>query len=405
MWKKKRSSKPNGAKQRLSLIPTALFSVFLIIGGILLSAQASGDELVIGMAQSHTGWAAAFDVAFVAGFEYAADEINAKGGIANKYKIKLIRGRDAASNAAEAVKSVDALLDKNVDVIALTCDSSGAIAAGRNGQAKKVLMIPSTATPPMIVPRVGDWMYLINTSDNLMGSALALYAREELKVDTAFLLISPDDAYTENLPEYFAEIFEKKGGKVLGRAHYNFEQVDFGAVVTQIKQLPKEPNVIMTAAFEPDFPAFLRQIRAAGIKSRVIGADAIDTPTIYALGSVAEGVIVLSNRIPVTDSKYDEIIQGFGKKHPQHVQNSASIVGYLAMLIVAKAVEKADSTDPGKIRAALDSLDSWSGPTGPVTYKGMDRIPIMPIHVLEVVNGKGVYKKTMVPDQSDIAKP
>jgi len=393
------------AKRGVLLMSTALVIALSVASGGIMTVKAAGDEFVIGMAHSHTGWAAAFDVAFTCGFEYAADEINAQGGIAKKYKIKLIKGRDSASASAEAVKSVDTLLDKNVDMIAMSCDSSGAIAAGRNGQKKGVLMITSTGSQPMTAIRVGDWMYLSNFSDNLMGSALAIYAREDLNVDTAYLLISPDDAYTEKLPEYFAEIFEKKGGKIVGSATYNFEQVDFGAVVTQIKQLPKEPDVIMTAAFEPDFPAFLRQIRAAGIKSRVIGADAIDTPTIYSLGPVAEGVIVLSNRIPVAGSEYDKIIQGFGKKYPEHVDNAGAIVGYIAMYLMAAAVEKADTTESGKVRDVLASFENWPGPTGPITYKGMNRIPLMPVHVLEVINGKGVYKKTILPDQSDIAKP
>ena len=388
----------------------------LLMAGILLAVSAglvfaggqkegaTKDEFVIGMAHSHTGWAAAFDVAFTCGFKYAADEINSKGGIAGKYKIRLITGRDCASIAEEAVKSVDALLEQGVDMLAIGCDSSGAIAAGRHGQERGVLMITSTGSQPMTTIRVGDWMYQSNFTDNLQGSAMAIYAREDLKVNTAFLLVSDDDAYTE-LPKYFAEIFEKKGGKIVGTATYNFEQVDFGSVVAQIKRLPKEPDVIMTAAFEPDFPAFLRQIRAAGIKSKVLGADALDTPTVYALGPVADGVILMTNRVPVSGSEYEKIMKGFGQKYPEHVENAGSIVGYIAMYLMATAVEKADSTEPERVRAALDSLENWPGPTGPYTYKGMNRQPIMPVHILEVSNGAGVYKKMVLPDKSDIVIP
>jgi branched-chain amino acid transport system substrate-binding protein len=388
----------------LSVVVFLMMSAGLVLAGGEKERVAE-EEFVIGMAHSHTGWAAAFDVAFTCGVKYAADEINSNGGIAGKYQIKLITGRDCASIAAEAVKSVDALLAKDVDMIALTCDSSGAIAAGRHGQEQGILMITSTGSQPMTPIRVGDWMYASNFTDNLMGSALAIYAREELKIDTAFTLISYDDAYTE-LPKYFAEIFEKKGGKIVGEATYNFEQVDFGSVVSQIKQLPEEPDAIMTAAFEPDFPAFLRQIRAAGIKSRVIGADALDTPTVYSLGPVAEGVTLCTNRVPVPGSEYEKIMKGYAEKYPEHVENAASIVGYIAMYLMAAAVEKADSTEPEKVRAALDSLENWQGPTGPITFKGMkNRLPIMPVHILEVVDGKGVYRKMVIPNKKDIAEP
>jgi branched-chain amino acid transport system substrate-binding protein len=248
-------------------------------------------------------------------------------------------------------------------------------------------------------------MYQSNFTDTQMGTALAVYAREELGVETAFTLISYDDAYTE-LPKYFEEVFVKKGGKIVGQATYNFEQVDFGSVVTQIKQLPEEPDAIMTAAFEPDFPAFLRQIRAAGIQSRVIGADALDTPTVYSLGPVAEGVLLCTNRVPVPGSEYEEIMKGFAEEYPEHVENAGAIVGYIAMYLMAAAVENADSTEPEKVRAALDSLENWQGPTGPITYKGMKyRQPLMPVHILEIVNGEGVYRKMVIPEKEDIPDP
>ena len=41
-------------------------------------------------------------------------------------------------------------------------------------------------------------------------------------------------------------------------------QPDFSAEVTNIKGLAEKPDLIMTAAYEPDFPAFIQQLRAAG---------------------------------------------------------------------------------------------------------------------------------------------
>lgn len=391
-----------------------------ILGGIALSvgaapfatlsfpgfARAAGvDEIRIGMEHSQTGWAAAFDVAFAAGFAFAADEINADGGIDGKVAVKLVQGRDAASASSEAVKSTEGLLNEGVDVLMMSCDSSGTIAAGRIGQEKDVLMFASTGSQPSIPPQVGEKMYLSNFSDNLMGTALAIYAREDLGIKTAFLLKSPDDAYTEALPDYFAEVFTKRGGEIVGEGEYNFNQVDFGSTVMQIRALPQQPDAIMTAAFEPDFPALLRQLRAAGIKSRILGADAIDTPTIFSLGSVADGTVVLTNRVPVEGSNYQKIEERFAKVHPEHIENAAWIVGYTAMLVVAEAVRQAGSVAPDALRAAIEAMEGFEGPSGPITYNGRDRIPLWPVHVLEVEGGKGVFKKTIVPAVDEIAKP
>lgn len=365
----------------------------------------AADELKIGMAHSQTGWASAFDVAFAAGFTFASEEINAAGGIDGKIPVKLIQGRDAASSSAEAVKSVEALLGQGISVLMMSADSSGTIAAGRAGQKQGVLMFNSTGSQPSVAPQVGDWMYLSNFSDNLMGAALAIYAREDLGIENVYLLKSPDDAYTEKLPDYFAEVFQKKGGTVVGEGEYNFNQVDFGSVVTEIRALPQEPDAIMTAAFEPDFPALLRQLRAAGIKSRILGADAIDTPTIFALGSIADGTILLTNRVPVEGNKYSQIETRFAKAHPDHVENAAWIVGYTAMQVIADATRRAGSTQPDALRKAIEATKGFDGPSGPITYEGRGRLPLWPVHVLEVEGGKGVFKKSIVPDAADIPTP
>lgn len=404
-------------KTKAGVMPTSrrklLGGIALTIGAMPFASLAfptaakaqDAKELRIGMEHSQTGWAASFDVAFAAGFTFAANEINENGGIEGDIPVKLIQGRDAASASSEAVKSTEGLLNEGVDILMMSCDSSGTIAAGRIAQEQGVLMFGSTSSPPSIPPQVGDWMYLSNFSDNLMGTVLAIYAREDLDIKTAFLLKSPDDAYTEKLPDYFAEVFTKRGGKIVGQGEYNFNQVDFGSTIMQIRSLPQQPDAIMTAAFEPDFPALLRQLRAAGIKSRILGADALDTPTIFSLGSVVDGTIALTNRVPVEGSEYKEIEDRFAKEYPEHIENAAWIVGYTAMLVIAESVRLAGSADPAAMRDALETIDNFDGPTGPITYNGQNRLPLWPVHVLEIEGGSGVFKKTIVPSADEIAKP
>ena len=385
-------------------------AVYPLMAGALavlpaMQPAAAADELTIGMSHAHTGWAATFDVAFTEGFGFAVDEINAAGGIDGTIPIRLIQGRDTASSAAEAVKSVDALLAEDVDVLIMSADSSSTIAAGLAGQKKGILMLASTGSQPSIAGQVGDWMYLSNFGDNLMGAALAIYAREDLGIETAFLLKSSDDVYTEMLPEYFAQTFTKRGGTIVGEAEYTFEQVNFGNVIAQIRALPEAPDAIMTGAFEPDFPAFLRQLRAAGITARVLGADAIDTPTIFSLGPVSDGTVVLTNRVPVEGSAYKQIEARFAKVHPEHLDNAAWIVGYTAVQVLAEATRRAGSTETGALRAAIEAMEGFEGPSGPISYAGRNRVPLWPVHVLEVENGTGAFKKTIVLDAADIPAP
>ncbi len=60
-------------------------------------------------------------------------------------------------------------------------------------------------------------------------------------------------------------MFEAKGGKVIGEGSFSLNQPDFSAIVTTIKALDPQPDVIMTSAWEPDFPAFIKALRGAGV--------------------------------------------------------------------------------------------------------------------------------------------
>ncbi|MQB08017.1 ABC transporter substrate-binding protein [Agrobacterium tumefaciens] len=368
-------------------------------------ALAQSTKVRVGLSLAHTGWAAAYDVGYALGLQMAFSEANAKGGAGGKFMIDVIEGNDTASSSVEAIKSAEGLLEQGVDVLFTSCDATSSVAAGRSGQKKGVLMFAGTSTQVDVPKKVGDWMYLSNFSDNVSGGSTGIYAAKDLGIKTAYLLKSSDNTFTEYVPEYFASTFEKYGGKVVGKGNYTFEQADFGGIIAEIKALPAEPDAIMTAAFEPDLPAFLRQARAAGIKSRIIGADGIDSPSFYALGDLVEGTTLVSNRMPVEGSKYQDVAKVFGQAHPDQVENSAWIVGYDAGLVLIEAIKNAGATDSASIRTALDKIKDFEVPNGKVTHAGFERRPLVPISFLEIKNGKGVFMKAATIDATDIPAP
>ncbi|MES0172603.1 ABC transporter substrate-binding protein [Mesorhizobium sp. M0006] len=389
---------------RRGVMTTMLGAALAGVGGFRPVFAAEG-KVRVGLALAHTGWAAAYDVPFAHGMQMAFDDVNAAGGISGKFKIEVAEGIDTASSSVESIKSADALMEQGVDVLFLSCDATSSTAAGRSGQQKGVLMFAGTSTQPDVPEKVGDWMYLASFSDNVSAGSTGIFAAKDLGIKTAYLLKSSDNTYTENVPEYFAVTFEKYGGKVVGKGNFTFNQSDFGNIIAEIKSLPQEPDAIMTAAFEPDLPAFLRQARSAGIKSKIVGADGIDSPSFFAMGDLVEGTIVVSNRLPKPGSKYDELAARLGADHPDEVGNSGWIVGYDAALVLIEAVRAAGATDSKSIRSALDKIKDFEAPNGKITYAGFNRRPLVPISFLEIKDGKGVHLKPATIDPADIPAP
>jgi len=265
-------------------------------------------SIKIGSTQPITGVAAIAGQGLYAGVKLAVDEINAKGGLGGKYKA-VIDVRDTRSDTAEAVKVAQEFADKKVNFIVSPADGDPTMAMGQITSPAGIPTMTFAGTAPVLTS-VGDFVFGSYPGDNQQAAVLGAYA-VELGYKTAWLLKSPDSSYTMKGPEYFGQVFEAKGGKVIGEGSFTLNQPDFSAIVTTIKALDPQPDVIATWAWEPDFPAFIKALRGAGVTTPVMGADVLDTPTVRGLGEVVNGIIHTSGGYPEPGSKHEDFNKRF----------------------------------------------------------------------------------------------
>jgi branched-chain amino acid transport system substrate-binding protein len=366
-----------------------------------LAAAHAEDTLKVGFVGGQTGYMAQCDQPSLKGMELAVDEINKAGGIDNKVKLELI-ARDSRSEVAPSAVMARELLDQGVTVMISPCDVDHSIAVAGVTAPAKVPAISSCASTPSLAKIGGDYMFVNCTPDNLQGAVLGKYAAEQ-GYKTALILVSKDTPYTYQLPIYFSQAFEKHGGKLIGTVEYKLGQQDFAAEVTKIAQMSPAADVIMTSAYEPDFPTFLKQLRSAGVNTPVLGSDGLDSPTIWSLGSVSEGVVFTNAGFPVPGSR----LAAFGDEYKAHygeeTQTVFNATGYDLIKIIAAAVKASGGkTDGQSIRDALDNLENVEIATGTITYKGMNRVPIRSVALNKIADGKKTYVDTVVPAPQDV---
>jgi len=343
------------------------------------------DKLVIGAAISKTGWNAPYDSPVMDGFAVAMDEINANGGIAGKYKVEVVTRDNRSDNAQNA------------------CDSSMVHATAALILAAKIPAISTCSSSPTLPMTGKGYIFANAVTDNVQGAAQAEYAHSQ-GYKNAYLLRSPDIEYTQ-MPLYFKEAFEKLGGKVVGESIYALNQPDFSAEVTKIKALDPQPDVIVTSAFEPDFPAFIRQLRGAGVKIPVVCGDGIDSPTTFALGDVVEGVVFTSSGFAAPGSPMAAYQDKYKAKFGKAPESIMDALGYDLAKVIEAAVTKADSIEPEKIRAALADLTDVQGATAVISYKGGNGTPTRPVNVLRIVNNARSLVSQTAPDPAIIPAP
>ena len=369
---------------------------------MLAAAPAVAEDYVVGVTAAQSGWLATFDQPAYAGFKFCVDEINAKGGLAGKHKV-VLDVRDTRSDTAETVKIAQEFVDKKVNFIVAPSDGDPTMAMGQITSPAGIPTMTFAGTAP-ILTSVGEFVFGSYPADNQQAAVLGSYAAE-LGYKTAWLLKSPDAAYTMKGPEYFGQVFESKGGKVIGEGSFTMNQPDFSAIVTTIKALNPQPDVIMTSAWEPDFPAFIKALRGAGVTTPVMGADVLDTPTVRGLGEVVNGIVHTSGGNAEEGSKQAEFSARYKAATGREVDTNYIVNGCDIAGMIDAAVTAAGSTDPKAVRDALANLKDAPGIMSDYTFAGTERMPLRAVVLAKIENGQKVFIRRDMADPATMPKP
>lgn len=375
-----------------------------VMTATLATAALAEDTFKVGYIGGFTGWMAFYDGAQLEGVKLAIDQMNKAGGIDGKMQIELIT-RDMRSEPPEATVMAQELLAAGVHVVISPCDGDPTIATGQVFAAASIPVISSCNTAPTTPMLGGPNVFISYAADNVQGTVLAQFAQKS-GFKTALTLASKDNVYTDKLPVYFAKAFAALGGKILGNIEFKIGQPDFNAEVTKIKAMDPQPEVIMTSAFEPEFPVFIKALRAAGLKTPVLETDGIDSPTTYALGDVVEGVIMTNAGFPTPGSALEKFNADYKAMYNQDSQTVYNANGYNIMQVFQAAVKATGGNlDGAGLTAAIDSLEGLDTITGKLTYKGMSRVPLVNVAVNKITGGKKVHVEDVTPDPAMIPKP
>src|SRR5262245_11307954 len=91
-----------------------------LTAGMVSSAQAAGDKILIGFAMADSGWMEAYDKPAKNFAMMAIEELNAKGGVLGK-KIEFV-SEDTKTEPTQAAKVGQSLIEKGVDLLVVSCD-------------------------------------------------------------------------------------------------------------------------------------------------------------------------------------------------------------------------------------------------------------------------------------------
>ncbi len=363
------------------------------------SASASGGEIKVGALYNLTGGQASLDGPSLAGFQLAAEEINANGGINGKM-IKVV-SIDAKTDPTAATNGMQELIDiEKVVAVGGFSDTTFVTAAGPAAQNAGVPFVTSGATSPLIPEQVGDFMFMAAFGDDAQSYAIADFAMSKLNAKTAWVLTDTSSDFTNNVSVFFKDRFTSKGGQIVLEDKYDgAADTDFSAQITRLQSLPTQPDVLMVSALPDKAGIVVKQIRDKGINIPIVSADGFDTPALVEMGGVPQtNNVFFATHVALTNT--DEGVANFVKAYTDKTghapENAFAALGYDTMYLIADAIKRAGSEDPKAIRDALNATSGFKGVTGEISY-GESRVPAKSVTIIEVKDGKFEFVETLIP--------
>jgi branched-chain amino acid transport system substrate-binding protein len=337
--------------------PLARFAAAAACTTALAGGAFAEETVKIGLAVPLTGDFAIYNE--VDGAKCMAEMINREGGVAGR-KIELLI-QDTGSDTQSAISATERFLGQGIVALSTIPFSDTMIPVAQIAAQNGVTLIQSQSTQVEMHSGVVD-NFLTNVSpDPFTATAAANYALAQGVRNVAIFTSDEGGSWSARTPEWFAEVIEANGGKLLKRLNYTAGTTDWSPQIAELKALDPAPDAVYISWAMPDVGILIRQMRAAGLDAWVVGSDGFDDPSLDALAAddptLLDRVFFGTLAPAVPGSRIDE----FQKQCAEigiPVNGLFPALGGDMIRIMAYGIEQAGPDDPAAIREAIRAADS-----------------------------------------------
>ena len=342
-------------------------------------------------------------VTFGQGVLLAQEQLNARGGVLGKSVEIIQRDNQTATDTFPDVDKTKALATELVEteeIVALIGPiySSIAVQVGETIQGlERPTILGSAGT---LANAAGDFLFLSVITNAFQGKVIAEFAADadELNAKTAATIQQDGDVYSTGHVAAFVARFEELGGKIIANEVYQSGDKSFSEQLKRIQDA--NPDVILLSSFAPEVPLLIKEARDMGIETPIVGGDTWDEPEKF-FGTLAdnaplEGIYQTTNFAPeMSGEEVQTFLNAYTEKFDTAPDGIASS-GYDAMLLIANAIEQAESVDPVLVRNALLATEAFQGSTY-ISHYDENRHPVKSLAILTVRDGQVQTYKVVEP--------
>ncbi len=364
-------------------------------GGTDSSGSGGSEPVKVGVIVSLTGNYAPLGSEDRKSIELAVQQINDKGGLLGR-KIELTV-KDDKSQPDQSVLAFNELKGAGVVAVIGSPFSNSALATIPQVDRAKIPYISLTPADEQVNP-VHPYVFVVPATSGTYAERILQYyqAQKYTKVAVAY------DTKSSYAQAGFAGMQAKAatyGVSLVATEQFQTTTTEFSAVLNRVKASGAQALTVWATG--PPAVAFAKQYPTAGLDIPLMftGAQA-STLWLQPTGAAAEGVYVASSVSVVSDAlpagalkqAIDEMATPFAAKHGYPPPQFAGD-GYTGVKLLAAAVTGAQSTDPEKIRSALEGL-TLTTPNGTYRYSATDHAGLAATYIAVAVVKDGKFQAT-----------
>ncbi len=331
-----------------------------VTAAVLFAGTPARAEITIGVAGPLSGSEAAFGEQFRRGAVKAVEDINAKGGVLGQ-KLVLAMGDDAC-DPKQAVAVANEMAAKKVPFVAGHFCSGSSIPASDVYAETGILQISPASTNPKFTERGLPNVFRTCGRDDQQGQVAAEYIVKHFKGKVVGI-VHDKSSYGKGLADQTREALAKLGVKDTVYEAIAAGEKDYSALVTKLKQA--KVDVLYLGGYKTEGGLIVRQMRDQGLKTVLLGGDALVTEEYWAItGAAGEGTLMTFSPDPRKNPANAELVKYYRAQN--YEPEAYTLYTYGTIQAWAQAAEKAKSTDWKKVAAVLkaEKFDTALGRIG-----------------------------------------
>jgi branched-chain amino acid transport system substrate-binding protein len=338
-----------------------LSSVALIL--LAMQSGAAWADIMIGVAGPITGPNAAFGAQFAKGAEQAVANINAAGGVLGQ-KLKIVLGDDV-SDPKQGISVANKFVADGIHFVVGHFNSGVSIPASEVYSENGVLQMTPASTNPQFTER-GFWnTFRTCGRDDQQGKVAGDYIATNFK-DAKIAIVHDKTPYGQGLVDVAKQTLAEQGVKEVLYEGITSGDKDFSALIAKMKEAGV--TLIYFGGLHTEAGLIMRQSADQGLKATLFSGDGMVSSELAQIaGDAVIGTLNTFAPDPRRNPAAQEVVETF--RAAGFEPEAYTIYSYIAVQIVAAAIEKTGSADDAqKVAETIKSSGPWPTVLGEISY-------------------------------------